>query len=150
MDTADWLARGIAGASLGVSFLAVALSWRWRKSDTLLRLHESLRAAKSAALEHLDVGAGEHPTERDVTDLLEDARQRAASAPWEDVREAAERLFEECKVVLEPRVRERLHERKEPVRRAIQEAFESASATIAERTRKGAGRGFAAARRPGG
>ncbi|HEX2294012.1 MAG TPA: hypothetical protein VHN37_01750 [Actinomycetota bacterium] len=133
MDAAEWGALGLAGASFVASAAAVLLSWRWRRADSLLRLHESLRKVKSAALEHLDVYAGEHPTEGDVVDLLEDAAPLARSAPWADVRDTADRLFQECRVVLEPRVRERPHERKESVRREIQEAFEAASATIAAR-----------------
>lgn len=149
MEAADWWSVGLSIASFVVATVAVGLSWRWRKADALLLLHESLREAKSAALEHLDVFAGERPTERDVRDLLEDAAHLARSSPWTDVREAAERLLEECKAVLEPRVRERQLERKEPVRSAIQEAFESASATIGRRAQKASARGLVARRRTG-
>lgn len=127
---------GLSIASFLVAAIAVGLSWRWRKADSLLLLHESLRRAKSAALDHIDAQAGEHPTEQDVRGLLEDAAVVAGSAPWPDVRAAAERLLGECKIVLEPRVRERQHERIEPIRRAIQAAYDDAAATIGKRARR--------------
>lgn len=124
----DWLGVGIAVVSLGMSGVAMWWSRRGLKAFLLSDLHERIRQLKAAALDHLDVDAGEYPTERDVEALRDRVMQ--LHVPWKDVRDATEQLIEECNGVLVPRVREAPYEQQEEIRRRIRQRFEAARTTI--------------------
>lgn len=133
MEGADWWARGLGLAGFLISLLAVGLSWRWRRGDRLFAVHESLRKLKSAALQHLDVETLEHPNEEDLRDLRASATYLVGRTRWPEVRRAAQRLLDECERVAEPRARERPIERKDALRRDINEAFETVAAALGAR-----------------
>ena len=130
---AEWWALVVP--ALGLALTGVRMWWirRGRTAERLRDLHEKLRQLKESALGHLDVQAGEPPTETDVRRCREQVVIDVRRAPWEDVRAAAERLLEECDRVLIPRVREAPFERREAIRRDIQTAFDAATNAIGAR-----------------
>ena len=125
------LAVSVAGFAL-----AAVTMWSDRRRLKALDLHELSRALsrlEKAAVDHLRATAHQHPTESDVRELSNAARDLLPRVGWEDVRRAAERAIEACGRVSTPGVREERIEKRDEIRTGIETAMDAARGVIDDR-----------------